>query len=96
MKLTLVRTSFQALGGTNELQIYAPSEAAGRKAGAQAVALVRGIEEKYSRYRPESVISRINSRAAVEPVAVDAEEQCVIDVGRVGVLVRQGGFLRHR
>lgn len=52
-----------------------PRARAHRAAAARAaIDEVRRIEAKYSRYRPDSVVSRINAAAgAIEPVAVDAE-----------------------
>lgn len=37
------------------------------------------IEGKYSRYRPDSVVSRINAQAGQEAVECDAETLCLLD-----------------
>lgn len=42
---------------------------------ADILGLVTGFERRYSRYRPESVISRINDQAAGEWVAIDPETE---------------------
>lgn len=38
-----------------------------------AVQEIARIEQKYSRYQPQSLLSRINAQAGVAPVAIDAE-----------------------
>ena len=66
---------FQAFGGPCELQLAADARAC---EAAQAEAL--RIEAKYSRYRPDSVVSRINA-ASGDPagVAVDEETASLLD-----------------
>lgn len=56
-------------------------EHAQRRAAAEAaMAEVRRIEAKYSRYRADSMVSRINAGAgAAEPVALDAETAQLLD-----------------
>lgn len=44
-----------------------------------AEAEVRRIETTYSRYRPDSILSRINAQAGGEPVACDAETLALLD-----------------
>jgi FAD:protein FMN transferase len=60
----LERVVFKALGTECEIQFTAPDAAAGKSFAAEAVAWVQAFEAKYSRYRPDSLISRINATAS--------------------------------
>jgi len=71
--MTLYPFTFQAMAATNEVQVHAATPEAARFAAALAIEEVRRIEAKYSRYRPESMVSRINAAAGSDPVAIDAE-----------------------
>jgi len=65
---------FFALGSDCALHFYAPDEVDARDAAAAAMAEIGRIEARYSRYRADSEISRINSVAATGgTVDVDAE-----------------------
>lgn len=68
------------MGGPNSLQLYAADEAAARRAAALAQAEVLRIEAKYSRYREDSIVSRINAAAGNgTPVEVDNETAGLLD-----------------
>jgi FAD:protein FMN transferase len=70
----LRKLSFPALGTVCEVQYAAPggdAQAAGFERA--TVAWVNSFEARYSRFRPESVVSRINAAAGREWVGVDAE-----------------------
>lgn len=69
----LRRLSFAALGTTCEVQYVLDDPARAETFERAAVAWVQAFETKYSRFRPDSLISRINSAAGSEWVAVDAE-----------------------
>jgi thiamine biosynthesis lipoprotein len=71
---------FKAMGSPCELQLYADSPAAAGAAAEQALAEVRRLEAQYSRYRDDSVTTRIN-RSAGDPrgVEVDAETAGLLD-----------------
>jgi thiamine biosynthesis lipoprotein len=56
-----------------ELRIGAPDAQAAERLAQQAIAEVRRIETKYSRYRPDSIVSRINAAAGGEAVRCDDE-----------------------
>jgi FAD:protein FMN transferase len=66
---------FKALGGPCALHVYADDEAALRAGEVEALR----IEAKYSRYRADSVVSRINAAAGGAPVAVDDETAALLD-----------------
>jgi thiamine biosynthesis lipoprotein len=56
-----------------EIRLAAASAAAARALAEPALEEVRRIEAKYSRYRADSIVSRINAAAGIEPVACDEE-----------------------
>ena len=67
------------MAADNEVQIHAREESAARAAAHRAIAEVRRIEAKYSRFDPRSALSRINAAAGGSPVAVDAETEALLD-----------------
>jgi FAD:protein FMN transferase len=71
---TLRRLACPALGTTCEVQ-YAATDCDRQKAEFEhaAVSWVQAFESKYSRFLPDSLVSRINRAAGREWVAVDAE-----------------------
>ncbi len=71
----LERVTFKALGTECEIQYVPPSAAAGRSFADEAIAWVNAFEQKYSRFRPDSLISRINDAAGREWVAIDADAE---------------------
>lgn len=72
--LPLRKLSFPALGTLCEVQYAAPGGDAQAVAFERAaVTWVAAFEAKYSRFRPDSLVSRINTAAGREPVAIDAE-----------------------
>ena len=72
--LPLRKLSFPALGTLCEVQYAAPGGDAQAAAFERAaVAWVAAFEAKYSRFRPDSLVSRINAAAGREPIAIDAE-----------------------
>ncbi len=68
-----LRFDFQAMASPCSIQMDGRDEHAMRQAATDAIAEVRRIEEKYSRYREASVISRINRAAGAALIEVDAE-----------------------
>ena len=71
----LKRVMFQALGTTCELQYPVKDVEGGLRFERAAVAWVEAFEAKYSRFRPESLISRINLAAGLTAVEIDAETE---------------------
>lgn len=70
---------FSAMASPCSVQIDGQDEAAMRKAAAQAIAEVRRIEQKFSRYTADSIVSRINRSAGRGAVPVDAETSGLLD-----------------
>ena len=72
----LRKLTFKALGTQCEVQYDAPGGAAqAAEFERQAVGWVQAFEAKYSRFQPDSLISRINAAAGKEWVEVDAEAE---------------------
>lgn len=71
------RHTFSALGGGNELLAFGEPELVQRAFVAVEAEVLR-IEEKFSRYRPDSIISRINAAAGSLPVSVDEETAALL------------------
>jgi thiamine biosynthesis lipoprotein len=77
--MALHRFTFRAMAADNEVQIHAEDAAVAQRAASLAIAEVDRIEAKYSRYRPESLVSRINAAAGGAPVAIDLETRQLLD-----------------
>ncbi len=71
--MRLFHFGFDAMASPNELQIWHADEKRARRLADAAIADVRRIEAKYSRYRDDSVTTRINRGAAGAAVEIDAE-----------------------
>ncbi|MBP1205453.1 thiamine biosynthesis lipoprotein [Duganella sp. 1411] len=72
------RTAFDAMASRCEIRLAAPDAHTADLLSRQAVAEVRRIEEKYSRYRADSIVSRLNAAAGREPVACDKETMALM------------------
>jgi thiamine biosynthesis lipoprotein len=75
MRLTmpLFHFGFSAMASVNELQIWADAETDARRGADTAIADVQRIEAKYSRYRDDSVVARINREAGRAETPIDPE-----------------------
>jgi len=69
-----------ALGTKCEVQYVCADDAAAKGFEAAAVAWVAAFEAKYSRFRPDSLVSRINSAAGRDWVEIDAEMERFLDL----------------
>ena len=65
--------AWQALGTRCEVQYAATSETQAKAFEVAAVGWVAAFEAKYSRFRPDRLLSRINAAAGHAPVAIDVE-----------------------
>ncbi len=72
------RLEFLVMGGPAEITAYCADEAAWQRTRTALVAEARRIEAKYSRYRDDSVTTRINRAAGGDPVPVDAETAALL------------------
>jgi len=106
--MALVRFPFRAMASEHDVQLDAADPARAKRAAAAAIADVLRIEAKYSRYRDDSLTTRINRAAGGAPVAIDAEtgallayaERCHAQSGGLfdltsGVLRRAWDFRRQ-
>ena len=71
--MPLHRFTFKAMAAENEVQVHAEDASQADLAARAAIGEVKRIESKYSRYRPGSLLSRINAAAGREPVGIDEE-----------------------
>jgi thiamine biosynthesis lipoprotein len=89
--LPLRKLSFRALGTNCEVQYAAPGGDAQAQAFEQrAVGWVQAFEAKYSRFRPDSLLSRINAAAGRDWVEVDAEMEDLFKLCDTLVFMTQG------
>jgi len=78
--MALHRFRFKAMGCPCALQIHADSASAARAWAASARGEIERLEQKYSRYRGDSLLSRINASAGdPDGVAVDRETASLLD-----------------
>lgn len=79
----LFHFSFRAMACDNEIQLFAAHEAKARHAADAAIAEIKRIELKYSRYDENSVVSRINRSAGLAGVDIDDETSGLLDYADV-------------
>jgi len=84
--------SFRAMGSPCRLHLYAEAEAQARRAARRVMEDARGIEARYSRYRPDSLLSAIN-RAAAEGGAVEVDEETAALLDYAETCHRESGGL---
>jgi len=78
--LTLYRHPFAAMGSRCEVRIYARDEPSASATAQAAIADVRRLDAKYSRYRADSIAAEINRVAAAGgTIDVDAETATLLD-----------------
>lgn len=74
------RYPFRAMGSPCELWLYAQDEPQAGAVASRAKAEIERLERVYSRYRDDSLLSRINQAAGdSEPVTVDTETAGLLD-----------------
>jgi FAD:protein FMN transferase len=72
------RVTFRAMASVHEIQIAGADARDAKPAADAAIADVLRIEHKYSRYRDDSVTSRINREAGGKAVRIDAETAALL------------------
>lgn len=96
-----LRFDFSAMASPCSVQIDAQDENVMRQAAAKAIEEVQRIEQKFSRYRQDSVLSRINQAAGRSAVEIDAETAGLLDFAQAlwtqseGLFDITSGVLRH-
>lgn len=76
----LRRLAFAALGTECVVQYVVEDPACAARFERSAVSWVQGFEARYSRYRPDSLVSHINAAAGVDWVEVDAEMEQMLQL----------------
>lgn len=84
--------AFSAMGGRCEVRLAAADEAAARRIASHAIDEVRRIESKYSRYRRDSVVSRINAGAGRYEVECDKETMALLAYADTLYAASEGRF----
>lgn len=80
MELKLIRFTFNAMGSFCEIQLFDESRVQGKRLARQLADEVVRLEEKYSRFRPDSLLSQINQTAgAANGVQIDGETQSLLE-----------------
>lgn len=72
------RVTFRAMASEHEIQLAGVNDATARHAANAAIADVQRIEQKYTRYRDDSLTSRINHAAGGQAVDIDAETTALL------------------
>ena len=90
--MPLFRFGFDAMASPNEVQIWHDDERQARTLAETAIADVRRIEAKYSRYRDDSVTAQINRAAGGAAVAIDAETYALLGYADRCHLLSAGRF----
>lgn len=79
-QLQLFHFPFQAMGSPCEIQLYAAQHTMAQQVANMAITDVARLEARYSRYRPESLLSAINRVAAVGgTIEVDPETASLLN-----------------
>jgi thiamine biosynthesis lipoprotein len=86
----LRKLSFPAMGTVCEVQYAASNGAQAAAFERAAVAWVQAFEMKYSRFKPESLVGRINAAAGREWVEVDAEMEQLLQLCDTLYFMTQG------
>ncbi len=76
--MNVFRFGFEAMASACEILIAADSKRSAESTAEKAVLEISRIENKYSRYLPESIVSRINASAGIESIACDEETLTLI------------------
>ncbi|MFP5390024.1 MAG: FAD:protein FMN transferase [Gammaproteobacteria bacterium] len=71
--------AFRAMASSCEVRLDGLDAHQAAQLAQLAIAEVRRIEQKYSRYRSDSVVARINAQAGAEAVECDAETLSLLD-----------------
>ena len=83
---------FRAMGSACSVCVVAQDLPRARALAQHAIDEVARIETKYSRYRADSALSRINAAAGADWVAVDAETEALLDYAALQVQASGGLF----
>ncbi len=91
MSISTYGVTFGAMASTCEVRLAAASEEDALQLAQPAIDEVRRIEIKYSRYRPDSIVSRIN--AAAGQSSIDCDDETAALFGYADALYSASGGL---
>lgn len=83
---------FNAMGGRCEIKIAADNDMAAHRVAMDAISEVRRIEHKFSRYRTDSIVSRMNASAGKNWIDVDEETSSLLSYANEVYLSSEGLF----
>ena len=86
------QSTFKAMGGAGEIQLYCKSKERADSIRDLVIQEALRIEEKFSRYRTESILSKINASAGAEAVQVDEETAALLDYADTAFVQSDGLF----
>lgn len=93
MNIQRFKRTFVSMGCPCEIEIYAQSACSAEKAIAAAVREVRRLDDKYSHYKPQSDLARIQQLAkGAHGTWVDAETSALLDYCEAQYQASQGLF----
>jgi thiamine biosynthesis lipoprotein len=75
-----------------EVRLAAPDRATAARWADAAIAEVRRIEARFSRYRDDSMVSKINAAAGADAVECDAETIALLDYAEALFVASEGRF----
>jgi len=76
----LRKLSFHALGTTCEIQYAASTDTQAKTFETKAQDWVKSFEEKYSRFKPDSLLSKINKAAGLDWTDIDPEMELMLNL----------------
>jgi thiamine biosynthesis lipoprotein len=88
----LHQLSFQAMSTACQMRFRAAGERAAREFQEETLGWVAAFEARYSRFLPDSLISRINAAAGRDWVEVDAESDALFNLCQEMVFLTRGVF----
>lgn len=80
------------MASDNEVQIYADTEVLAERVARAMIEEVERIEAKFSRYRPDTIVSRINQAAGRQAIALDEETAALLAYADSCYASSQGRF----
>lgn len=89
--MSIYSVIFKAMGSRCEFRLAAADQTQAEALAQMAVSEVHRIEAKYSRYRSDSVVSKIAAQAGIGWVACDGETMALLDLA--DTLYQQSGGL---
>ncbi|GLS24349.1 FAD:protein FMN transferase [Marinibactrum halimedae] len=82
-KLTPHRFSFTAMASPCALHLYSSSQEYAKSVADKVIEEIRRFEKKYSRYQPDSVVTKINESAGKQAITVDVETAALLNYANV-------------